>query len=475
MCARCKRNDLKASVQRIIARIERRESVPTNSKHSDGDVPDDEGQISPKKKLSVVMDKKNSRCDLCGVKSSNNSSLYKHIKTDHPELFPYNCDICNAQFRFKAMLFKHLTMHIEGSLECPQCGIKFNKMYHLLDHLSARHADFTDFACSYCAHSVPSLDSFLVHLRVRHGSALGLNLSVSCPDCDEKFHTGTALATHRGIYHPNTVSCPECGLRTTPSYLPVHVNAVHSKKKVHACGDCDKTFFSRTGLTAHFKRHHRPRPFQCPECSKGFVNAAEMRRHIKAHRNERDFKCEFCSKTFMKQVDLTYHRRRHTGEKPHVCEICSKGFERPAALKLHLERHKNPRSNKRIKYSKKKIDELTSSALLHKDDVPRVSTAVDRPTEDESCSNQASLEMDVLASDIPDFSREELVPFDSNLPLSVSGLEEPLMGEELGDQLLLDGIMLSAEEDGPEAEESGEAQNQDNHQIKMLIVRLSDQ
>ncbi|KAK4299050.1 hypothetical protein Pmani_027369 [Petrolisthes manimaculis] len=302
-------------------------------------------------------------CEICGEECGSVSGLYAHLHANHPSLFPYQCRVCGRGFSQEAGAREHERRHALGELQCPACPLRFSHLSHLHQHTRTHHPNFTNFPCQYCGSVTPTVDALHSHIKVHHGDRLGLPPAFRCHQCQQTFHTGKALASHRSSRHPGTVECSLCGTRVGSRYLSKHINAVHTKEKVHSCNQCGKHFYSRTSLTGHQKRQHGPRKHLCHLCGKGYVHNVELQRHLKAHRNQRDFKCEFCSRSYLKAVDLTYHRRSHTGERPHHCHLCPEAFIKPLGLRKHMLKHTSTQKGNRLKYSKKKIEELTSSVL----------------------------------------------------------------------------------------------------------------
>ncbi|KAG7165053.1 Zinc finger protein 235-like 1 [Homarus americanus] len=305
--------------------------------------------------------KNQTSCETCGVECGSVSSLYIHLRSSHPALFPHQCGVCGRRFSLDASAREHERRHAVGELQCPACPLRFSRMSHLHHHARQHHPDFTSFPCQYCGAVTPTVDALHSHIKVHHGDRLGLPAAFTCEVCQETFHTGKALACHRSSRHPGTAVCGFCGTEVGSRYLSKHINAVHTKEKTHRCDKCGKDFYSRTSLTGHQKRQHAPRKHLCDLCGKGYVHNVELQRHLKAHRNQRDFKCDFCGRSFLKAVDLTYHRRSHTGERPHQCMLCPESFIRPLGLRKHMLKHTTVKKGKRLKYSKKKIEELTSA------------------------------------------------------------------------------------------------------------------
>ena len=310
-----------------------------------------------------LIQKNQTVCEVCNYECGSASSLYAHLRIRHPELFPFSCGVCDRRFSLEASAKEHERRHAFGELQCPACSLRFSRMSHLHHHARQHHPDFTNFPCQYCGAISPTVEALHSHIKVHHGDRLGLPAAFTCEVCQEAFHTGKALARHRFSRHPGTAECGICGAQVGRRYLSKHINAVHTKEKVHKCNQCDKDFYSRTSLTGHQKRQHGPRKHLCHLCGKGYVHNVELQRHLKAHRNQRDFKCDFCGRSFLKAVDLTYHRRSHTGERPHQCRLCPEAFIKPLGLRKHMLKHTTVKKVKRLKYSKKKIDELTSSVM----------------------------------------------------------------------------------------------------------------
>ena len=293
----------------------------------------------------------------------------------------FTCSICSLKFSNKYSADEHKKAHLSGGLLCPVCQTCFARMNRLQQHISKEHPNFKDFICQFCNTSMPTLNSFNSHIKINHGDKLGIPARFLCKICSQSFYTGKALAIHRISKHPKNITCKICNVELKQSYLKIHMNAVHSKKKEHICETCGKKFYARTGLVGHIKRHHLSRDHLCHLCGKGYVNNIEFQRHLKAHSNQRDFKCDICGFAFLKQGDLTYHRRGHTGERPYKCSLCLDAFTRPSALKNHILNHSTiKKAHKKLKHSKY---ELSTQDIEAQPEVDKISnTAVEKVDSD---------------------------------------------------------------------------------------------
>ena len=96
---------------------------------------------------------KKHKCKECGEMFYNESERIHHFAVKHSELLPTsNCEICGTIFRgigASSSLKKHLKIHTEGEVECPQCG---KKVRQLENHIATTHTENHEMKhkCSYC-------------------------------------------------------------------------------------------------------------------------------------------------------------------------------------------------------------------------------------------------------------------------------------------------------------------------------------
>ena len=127
----------------------------------------------------------------------------------------------------------------------------------------------------------------------------------------------------------------------------------------YACGECEKTFSSKSKLNQHNKWHQDKK---CDECGKVFKKG-NFARHLKVHADS-VITCQICAKTFSRTDSLQTHviKCHEENLEQHKCDICEKTFANRQYLKQHMDMHTGaPR--KQCKYCEK---DFTDQSNLHR-------------------------------------------------------------------------------------------------------------
>lgn len=132
----------------------------------------------------------------------------------------------------------------------------------------------------------------------------------------------------RILNKPNRMSrlctCPNC----TSGLGEIFLKSDGTKRKIHICFVCGKTYGKTSHLTAHLRWHNNERPFQCSfqTCSKAFTRSDELQRHMRTHTGDKKFVCNFCNKRFTRSDHLNKHKKIHTSISPIERRATRRGF-----------------------------------------------------------------------------------------------------------------------------------------------------
>ncbi|CAF4788236.1 unnamed protein product [Rotaria socialis] len=97
------------------------------------------------------------------------------------------------------------------------------------------------------------------------------------------------------------------------------LNKNPQNKTIYKCSysGCTKSYFKRSLLRAHERKHPGVRPYQCiwPDCRWEFGRSDELTRHFRKHTGEKPFACKQCHRAFSRSDHLSQHLKRHVTKK----------------------------------------------------------------------------------------------------------------------------------------------------------------
>ena len=151
------------------------------------------------------------------------------------------------------------------------------------------------------------------------------NMNFRCPaaDCHTRTETRKMINLHYKKIHVLTHLCTSCAKKySTPYRLKQHqyMHYITSRKSVHTCGRCEKSFPFLSQLKIHCLSHTRKQKYECEECFTTYKFKHDMQRHKREH-NAPIKHCDFCDykgsnlllREHIKQHDPNYHK---------CCHIC---------------------------------------------------------------------------------------------------------------------------------------------------------
>uniref|UniRef100_A0A182MMZ9 C2H2-type domain-containing protein n=1 Tax=Anopheles culicifacies TaxID=139723 RepID=A0A182MMZ9_9DIPT len=155
-----------------------------------------------------------------------------------------------------------------------------------------------------------------------------------CAQCDQTFHTRTALKQHQQLEHKK--------IRRDNTNAVKYRRVLSGKINALMCRYCYREFSEPEAKAAHETTHlSDPKPFQCSyaDCNRLFQHRSALNRHFYTHVTPKRFKCSVCPKRFHQQSSMVVHERLHRGDKPHICPQCGKGFTHVSNVKRHIRFH----------------------------------------------------------------------------------------------------------------------------------------
>ena len=140
--------------------------------------------------------------------------------------------------------------------------------------------------CDICNVTVKQ-SAFSQHLKIHEKKFI-------CSHCGKGFVREKAFLAHRSNYHNEAVkvdagkkpllSCSICSLKfEAPVQLEKHLRS-HTKSKPFQCAACNKSFVSKSNLSAHQRLHEGTAlRYSCNQCDKKFSHPSEVKQHMVVH------------------------------------------------------------------------------------------------------------------------------------------------------------------------------------------------
>jgi hypothetical protein len=276
-------------------------------------------------------------CNHCGKKFNKDWHLKQHMK--YHDQANVSCDKCRKSFQNLAIFNIHL--HHCGTINCEVCQETLSKK-SLNRHMQTKHKGSEDVKCSHCTYTTARKDSMNRHIKNTHEQRDLLK----CPQC-EFTCTGSDILNNHKRKHNGILSCKLCGKTfSRTDNLSTHVKKCEMKRKKLCCESCAKTFTKSTNLTRHIENVHNT------ITSDLGVFKLDMNCTIK--------------KTLLNSI----------------CDVCGKDFKFPNKLKRHMQIHTNMKSTNK---SNNKVQK--SYGDLHKSQ----KNVIIKNTADQISSNIGSL------------------------------------------------------------------------------------
>lgn len=215
------------------------------------------GNLSLKEHIRYIHDADLIKCEICGVVRKRHI-MYSHIKYVHSNERNFNCPICDATFKTKEKMKRHVKSH-DKKIECKICSRKFVAPHELKEHMMF-HENPNAFSCDVCKKSFSSRTCLRTHSKL-HCTFKVRNLQ--CDYCPFITHNYWSIVYHVKAHIKRKerfnsivggVTCKICGWVLKKKSLWGHMQ-IHNAQKM-TCDKCGIDLKGKNNFIKHFKLRH---------------------------------------------------------------------------------------------------------------------------------------------------------------------------------------------------------------------------
>ena len=293
-------------------------------------------------------------CDLCKKSFGTLANFRLHFNV-HRKV---PCKFCFRKFLNASSMEEHIKETHKASklpqYQCKQdgCTKRFGTQIESFRHLRSEHRNLFKYRCKKYKNSFSTVQELFRHHNLHDRNHLPFEAKWSCSRCGEIFDNLNQLKEHTRIHTENTYECDECNWRfTLISELTIHGREFHDTRE-NTCYWCTRYFQTPELLLQHRNREHN---FECSMCNDAFPSEDQLTAHqvvkhgkpiteederreqLKEAQERRDkkkdqrrkreeatrtpatFSCDQCVNFFSSQRELDDHiHKYHT----FICDIC---------------------------------------------------------------------------------------------------------------------------------------------------------
>ncbi|XP_078593994.1 uncharacterized protein LOC144871909 [Branchiostoma floridae x Branchiostoma japonicum] len=194
-----------------------------------------------------------SECDICGKYFAGQNLMKRHKEQVHMNVRKFKCNVCSKDFKRKAELVIHMSVHTGDHPHlCMYCGKSFKIQASLKQHISI-HLNIKKHVCQLCGRAFNQKINLRKHLESHNSSK-----EFQCEACGKTFQHSDTLRLHMRRTHLNEgKSCRYCGKKFLRSaVLQIHEDAVHNGIRNKMCPVCGQVMTYSHTLRRHFRRLH---------------------------------------------------------------------------------------------------------------------------------------------------------------------------------------------------------------------------
>ena len=177
----------------------------------------------------------------------------------------FQCSQCPSSLPSKKNLTAHIHRHVkEKVFTCNHCVYATSKRSDLTRHQKTVHEKLAPFKCTFpdCKYSTGRNDHLQTHRRIHETNYL-IRRPFPCnfEGCDYRAATKWSLSSHIRRMHVKKISHSFVCALCPASYhkeasLDEHINAIHLKRTIYDCSQCDFTSSRSKDLKIHAKTKH---------------------------------------------------------------------------------------------------------------------------------------------------------------------------------------------------------------------------
>lgn len=214
----------------------------------------------------------------------------KHIRSQHSNSNPFECEQCDMTFGTKNHLDQHRYVHrVKGVWPCSLCKMQFHSESQLNNHKRIH-----TWIVSLETHFPFDVNDSNVNFQSVQTDAIASNAnhatSASASKWSNAHRTATATCINvaskkNAMEMVDIISISSDSLSQAPP--PVKTNNAKAKAKTRPkCDECNQSFCDITKLRRHQLNHSGVRNFKCKRCKKIFYREDTLKSHEKLHQNQ---------------------------------------------------------------------------------------------------------------------------------------------------------------------------------------------
>ena len=146
--------------------------------------------------------------------------------------------------------------------DCPDCGVKVTRKYHLLRHIKAVHEKEKFWQCDSCDYKTNNQACFKKHKQSKHDGG---------GDCDIRYSLEFLQNLPPGVKEEDlNCVCTWCAFRSNKySIVKKHIEIHHERKKHYSCKECLFVGENVDDYAAHYHAFHKTDsyPHACTDCT----------------------------------------------------------------------------------------------------------------------------------------------------------------------------------------------------------------